>query len=167
MTTAAAGIAAPEHAAKREELLELLTQAYWMEIETVMSYLANSTDLDGVRAHEIKESLEKDVDEELGHARRFATRVRELYGTVPGSLEFRAEQEYLQPPAEPTDVLHVIKGVIEAENGAIAHYNRIIEAADGVDWVTQDMVIEILHDEEGHRRMFEGFLREFEPASAV
>jgi bacterioferritin len=52
--------------------------------------------------------------------------------------------------------------VIEAETGAIEHYNRIIEAADGVDWVTQDMVIGILHEEEGHRRLFEGFLREYE-----
>jgi bacterioferritin len=52
--------------------------------------------------------------------------------------------------------------VIEAETGAIEHYNRIIEVTDGVDWVTQDMVIAILRDEEGHRRLFEGFLREFE-----
>jgi bacterioferritin len=162
---APAGIAAPEHAAKREELLDLLTQAYWMEIETVMSYLAGSTNLDGVSAQEVKESLEQDVEEELGHARQFAARIKELYGTVPGSLEFRAEQDYLQPPAEPTDVLHVIRGVIEAENGAIAHYNRIIEAADDVDWVTQDLVIAILHDEEGHRRLFEGFLREYEHAA--
>lgn len=29
-------------------------------------------------------------------------------------------------------------------------------------WVTQDMVIEILQDEEAHRRLFEGFLREYE-----
>jgi bacterioferritin len=27
--------------------------------------------------------------------------------------------------------------------------------------VTQDMVIGILRDEEGHRRLFEGFLREY------
>ena len=53
--------------------------------------------------------------------------------------------------------MHVIKGVIEAETGAIEHYNRIIEVTDGVDWVTQDMVIAILHDEEGHRRLFEGY----------
>ena len=58
--------------------------------------------------------------------------------------------------------MHVIHGVIGAETGAIEHYNRIIEAADGVDWVTQDMVIQILHEEEGHRRLFEGFLREYE-----
>jgi bacterioferritin len=152
-----------EHAAKREELVELLTRA----IETVMSYLASSVDLDGVRAPEITESLEEDVDEELGHARRFAARSKELYGMIPGSLEFRAEQDYLQPPAEPTDILHVIKGVIGAENGAIAHYNRIIEAADGVGRVTQDMVIQILHDEEGHRRLFEEFLREYEHAATV
>ena len=34
--------------------------------------------------------------------------------------------------------------------------------ADDVDLVTQDMVIAILRDEEGHRRLFEGFLREYE-----
>ena len=58
--------------------------------------------------------------------------------------------------------MHLIRGVIEAETGAIEHYNRIIEATDQVDWVTQDMVIDILHDEEAHRRLFEGFLREYE-----
>jgi bacterioferritin len=52
--------------------------------------------------------------------------------------------------------------VLAAETVGIDHYNRIIEAADGVDWVTQDMVIDILRDEEGHRRLFEGFLREYE-----
>jgi bacterioferritin len=31
--------------------------------------------------------------------------------------------------------------------------------------VTQDMVIDILRDEEGHRRLFEGFLREFKTAA--
>jgi bacterioferritin len=162
VTTTATGIASPEHAQKREELLRLLTRAYWMEIETVMSYIANSVNLEGIRAQEIRESLEQDIDEELAHARRFAARIKELYGVVPGSMEFGAEQTFLQPPAEPTDIVHVIRGVIEAESGAIAHYNQIIEAADGVDWVTQDLVIGILHDEEGHRRLFEGFLREYE-----
>jgi bacterioferritin len=131
-------------------------------METVMSYVANSVNPDGVRAQEIRESLAEDIQEELAHAQQFANRIKELYGVVPGSLEFSAEQTFLQPPDEQTDVVHVIKGVIEAETGAIEHYNRIIEAADGVDWVTQDMVIGILHEEEGHRRLFEGFLREYE-----
>jgi bacterioferritin len=160
--SASQGILADENREKREEIIELLTKAYWMEIETVMSYVANSTNPDGVRAQEIVESLQEDVQEELGHAQQFAARIKELYGVVPGSLDFRAEQSYLQPPEEQTDIVHVIKGVIEAETGAIEHYTGIIEATDGVDWVTQDMVIEILHDEEGHRRLFEGFLREYD-----
>ena len=52
--------------------------------------------------------------------------------------------------------------MIEAETGAIEHYTRIIEVTDGVDHVTQDMVIAILADEQGHRRLFEGFMREYE-----
>jgi bacterioferritin len=160
--TTGTGILAGENTKKREEILGLLTRAYWMEIETVMSYIANSVNPDGVRAQEIIESLRDDIQEELGHAQQYANRIKELYGVVPGSLAFKADQSYLQPPEQQTDIVHIIRGVIEAETGAIEHYNRIIESCDGVDWVTQDMVIEILHDEEGHKRLFEGFLREYE-----
>src|SRR5918994_1615627 len=160
--TSSQGILADENAEKREEIIELLTKAYWMELETVMSYIANSVNPDGLRAQEIVESLEQDVQEELGHAQQFAARIKELYGVVPGSLEFSAEQSYLQPPDQQTVIVHVIKGVIEAETGAIEHYNRIIEFTDEIDPVTNDMVIAILRDEEGHRRLFEGFLREYE-----
>ena len=159
---AAQGILADDNTEDREKIIELLKKAYWMEIETVMSYIANSVNPDVVRAQEIFESLNEDIQEELGHAQQFASRIKELYGVVPGSLAFKAEQRYLQPPERQTDVVHVIKGVIEAETGAVEHYTGIIEATDGIDWVTQDMTIQILHDEEGHRRLFEGFLREYE-----
>ena len=159
---AAQGILADENAEAREQVIELLKRAYWMEIETVMSYISNSINPDGVRAQEIVESLQEDIQEELGHAQQFAERVKELYGVVPGSLEFAAEQDYLQPPEHQTDIVHVIRGVIAAESGAIEHYTRVIEETDDVDPVTQDMVIAILHDEQGHKRLFEGFLREYE-----
>jgi bacterioferritin len=146
----------------RDRIVALLCKAYWMEIETVMSYLSASVNLDGVRAQEIKESLDGDIQEELGHAQLFAARIKELYGVVPGSEEFTAEQSFLQPGEEQTDVVHVIRGVIKAETGAIEHYTRIVEETDQVDPVTQDMVTAILHDEQGHRRLFEGFLREYE-----
>jgi bacterioferritin len=156
------GIFDGANAEVRERVVDLLTKAYWMEIETVMSYLAAATNLDGVRAQEIRQSLEEDVEEELGHARLFAKRIKELYGVVPGSEAFVAEQPFLQPPEEQTDVVHVIRGVIKAETGAIEHYTRIVEETDQVDPVTQDMVIDVLHDEQAHRRLFEGFLREYE-----
>jgi bacterioferritin len=161
-TASAAGILSPENADKREQLIELLATAYWMEIETVMSYIASSINPDGVRAREVVEHLEEDIQEELGHAQQFGSRIKELYGVVPGSMDFKAEQSYLQPPSAQTDVVHVIRGVIEAETGAIEHYGRIIDFCDGLDLVTQDMVIDILRDEQKHRRLFEGFLREYE-----
>jgi len=156
-------ILSDDRKSERDEIVEGLTRAYWMEIETVMSYIAASTNPDGVRAQEVIESLKQDITEELGHAQQFAQRIKELYGQVPGSLAFKAEQDYLQPGSDATDLTAVIKGVIQAEQGAIDHYNRLIEVCDGVDYVTQDMVIGILKDEEGHLRLFEGFLKEFEP----
>jgi bacterioferritin len=156
------GILADDNADARDNLVGMLKKAYWMEIETVMSYISNSVNPDGVRAQEIIESLRGDIQEELGHAQQFAARIKELYGVVPGSLEFQAEQTYLQPPERQTDIVHVIKGVIQAETGAIEHYNAVIQATEGVDPVTNDMVVAILRDEEGHRRLFEGYLREYE-----
>jgi bacterioferritin len=156
------GILSPEMAGKRDEIIELLKQAYFAELETVMNYVTNSVNPDGVRAQEVKESLEEDIQEELTHAQQFAQRIKELYGVVPGSMEFKAEQHSLQPPEHQTDVVHVIKGVIDAETKAIELYTRIVEATDEIDPVTNDMMIEILHDEQGHRRLFEGFLREYE-----
>jgi bacterioferritin len=160
--TSSRGILAEANKDDREEIVEMLTKAYWMEVETVISYLANSINPDGVRAQEIIESLKADIEEELGHARQYGERIKDLYGVVPGTLQFSAEQSYLQPPEHQTDIVHVIEGVIEAETGAIDFYNEIIERTEEVDPVTNDMVIAILHDEEGHRRLFEGFLREYE-----
>ena len=160
--TAQHGILAPDRTEQREQIIGMLTKAYWMEVETVMSYIANSTNPDGIRAREIIDSLQGDIQEELGHAQQFATRIKELYGVVPGSMEFTAEQTYLQPPEKQIDLIHIVKGVIAAESGAIDFYNQVIEATEGVDPVTNDMVIAILRDEEGHRRLFEGFLREYE-----
>lgn len=157
-------MSATTHAAdeSRRDIVELLVQAYWMEMETVMSYTAASINPDGVRAQEVKDALKADVAEELAHAQLFGNRIKELYGQVPGSLEFRPSQVSLQPPAESTDVVSVIRGVIDAEQGAIEHYGRLIATCDGVDYVTQDMAITILADEEGHKRLFEGFLKEYE-----
>lgn len=161
-TTASYGILSDESAADREQLVEMLKKAYFSELETVMSYIANSVNPDGLLAREIAESLNTDIQEELGHAQQFAVRIKELYGTVPGSQDFVAQQTFLQPPSDALDITHVVDGVIAAEGSAIELYNSVIEFCAGRDPVTEDMVIAILRDEEGHRRLFEGFKRELE-----
>ena len=146
---------------KHQQTIELLQKAYAMELETVANYLANSVHLDGVQAEEIKRALGGDVTAELGHATQIARRIKQLGGRVPGSLELKFDQESLQPPEETTSLQTVIEGVLQAENDAIEHYREIIRATEGKDYVTQDLAIKLLGDEEAHREEFESFLAGF------
>ncbi|MCH6574989.1 MAG: rubrerythrin [Bacteroidetes bacterium] len=146
---------------KRKEIIDNLIKSYWMEIETVINYISNSINLDGVRAEEIKKSLALDVTEEIGHAQSLAKRIKELGGLVPGSADLKPVQSFLQTKEDTTDVVSVIEGVIAAENGAIEQYNKIIKLCDGLDYVTQDLCIRLLGMEESHRIEFVGFLKEY------
>jgi len=143
------------------DIVRELRVAYGMEIETIQNYIANAVHLDGVRSEVIKKALAADVPTELLHAQQLAQRIKTIGGRVPGSLENKASQTYLQPPEDTTDVVSLIRGVIAAEEAAIAQYNKIIRICDGRDYVTQDLVIEILGGEEDHRREFVGFLKEY------
>ena len=145
----------------KEEIVASLRKAYCMEVETVLNYLANSLVLEGVRADFIKQALTADIQGELTHATQLGNRIKQLGGTVPGSLKVELTQRYMQPPEDTTDVVTVIQGVLRAENEAIDHYKKLIRLTEGEDYVTQDLAITILADEEGHRQHFEGYLKEY------
>lgn len=147
--------------AANKEIINNLIKSYWMEIETVINYISNSVNLDGVRAEEIKKSLSVDILEEIAHAQSLAKRIKELGGSVPGSMELKAEQKYLQTLKDTTDVVTVIEGVIQAEDGAVKQYNKLIKLCEGKDYVTQDLCIRLLGMEESHRIEFKGFLKEY------
>ena len=148
--------------ATNDAIIKELIRAYWLELEATINYLAISVDLDGIRAEEIKKSLATDIQTEITHAQELAARIKEINGRVPGSFAFKPEQATLQPPEDSTDLVSTIHGVIEAENMAIDQYNKIIRMCDGIDYVTQDLCIKLLADEEKHRREFRGFLMEYE-----
>lgn len=148
-------------AASREQILAALQKAYAMEVETIINYLSISLDLDGVRADFIKQALAADIQGELTHAQQLGNRIKQLGGNVPGSLSLKMNQSYLQPPADTTDVAVVIRGVIKAEEEALAHYRSIAQLTEGDDYVTQDLVVTIMSDEEGHRQTFQGYLKEY------
>jgi bacterioferritin len=147
-------------AASQEEVIEMLKTAYCMELETVLNYIANSINLDGVRAEEIKKSLSADVTAEIGHAQQLGHRIKQLGGQVPGSSSVKLGQQ-TQPPADSTDVVGVIQAVIDAETAACAQYKKLIKATEGEDYVSQDLAVTILADEEEHLMLFRGFLKEY------
>jgi bacterioferritin len=148
-------------ASKKNEIVAALVKAYMMEVETIVNYLSLSIHLDGIRADFIKQALAADIPGELGHAQRLGQRLKQLGSTVPGSQQLAMTQNYLQPPADTTDLISVIKGVIQAEEEAIAHYRRAAQLCEGDDYVTQDLVITIMGEEEAHLQQFQGFLKEF------
>jgi bacterioferritin len=145
----------------RQKIIDGLVTLYAMELETTENYIANSVMLDGVRAEEIKKSLAADIAEELGHAQQLALRIKQLHGRVPGSLKLSKDQKALQPPKDTTDVVAVIRGVMAAEQAAIAQYNKVIRQCEGEDYVTQDLLVTLLGQEEAHFIEFEGFLKEY------
>jgi bacterioferritin len=144
------------------DVTDLLKQAYLDEHETVLNYMTNAIVLDGVRAEEIKESLQTDIQEELTHAEQLGQRLKQLDERPPASGEFEASQHSLQPPEDSTDVLSVIEGVLDAEEDAIATYRSLIQAAEAEDDpVTEDLAVTILADEEAHRTEFKGYRKEY------
>jgi bacterioferritin len=143
-------------------IIDALISAYNGELETIMNYIAASVNPDGVRGKQVAQALAADVPSELGHAQTLARRIKTLGAVVPGSFRFSPDQKLMQPPKNSADIVAVIKGVIAAEDSAIAHYERIIKLCEGKDYATQDLAIGILADEQEHRREFVGFLKEYE-----
>jgi bacterioferritin len=144
---------------KTNEIISELRRSYAAELETLQNHLANSVDLDGTKPPTLKQSLEESVSLRLIHARRLAKRINVLGARVPGSLELPRNQNYLQPPLDQADAHAVIHGVLRASEASIAQYERIIALTEGTDYVTQDLVIDLLADEREQRRLFSDLLR--------
>ena len=138
-----------------------LCKAYALAVEAVANYLACSVNLDGVRAEEVKRSLDRQLSEELTHARRLADRIKQLGGRVPGASQLNLTRSTLDQSARPGDVEAVLDGVLSDLRSSIRHYQQLILQVAGYDYVTQELCIRILADKEVHRAQYEGFLLEY------
>lgn len=145
------------------ELEDLLTQAYYDEMESLMNYLAIGNNLETFDGVDLGEELLADVDEELDHAKAIAERLDVMGVHVPGSFDFAPHQEELQPLEDHSDVVSVLKGSIKAEKEAQELYREIAELAfEQGDHPTYQLAVEHLEDEEHHQSEMEDLLVEFE-----
>lgn len=142
----------------RSALVGSLTDAYWGEIQTASKYVMSSTNRVGIRAAHTGRCLRTAIACNLDHAQRLALRIKQLHGLVPGPDEFAARALRLGPPEDPLDDRSVLSGVIEAEVAAINRYRRIIAMLDPVDWITHDMVSELIGEKLTLRRQLESHL---------
>ena len=133
---------------KARDVVNGLKKSYAMALESVQNYLANSIHLEGPAADRVKKMLENAVASELQHARRLARRIKILGNRVPGSLELPRDQIFLQPPIDNRDTVTVIRGALTATDAAIAQYQAMIQITEDLDFVTQDLLIELLTEEQ-------------------
>jgi ferritin-like protein len=145
---------------KVSQIVVELQISYATEIEIIQEYLANATDLEGARAEPIKELFDEQVQTALGHARRLAKRIKALAGRVPRTSELSTVPKDLPPPIDTIDVDSALTGAIKSEDAAIAQYERLIRLCDGHDFVTLDLVIELLVDERERRQHLVALLAE-------
>jgi len=143
---------------ERREIIELLTSAYWLEIDTVLNYIAASIVDDGACGDELQAALTKGVEEKSEHAERVGRRIEELDGIAPGDL-LTTDGECLQPPGRQRDAAAMIEAVLAAETSAIRQYTKIVQVTAEVDRATNAMATEILSDERRHLRLFQQHLR--------
>src|SRR3989442_13369166 len=99
-------------AVSKEQIIASLQKSYSMEVETVLNYLANSLDLEGVRAELIKQALDTDIQEELSHAQQLGNRIKQLGGTIVCSLSLTIDKKSVQQPKDAIYTLTVINGTL-------------------------------------------------------
>lgn len=139
------------------KVIELLMAAYLAELEIAENYLASSVWLDGPGSRQIAESLDAFSAQELAHAKKIASRLKQLGVRSPAGFRITVEQKIF-PTRDETSPLSAVEAVLETEHDAIARYERLIGACEGKDIDTRELAIEILADEEKHRAVFENFL---------
>ena len=155
-----AGILSEAQTAKREEILGLLRRAYWMEMETVMNYLANAEHLDGCARRRSPRRCRRTSPRSSGTPA--PSRAASRTSTAPRRVgRVHAGPAVPPAPGRPDRREDRHRGRDRGREGRHRALPAVIEACDGVDWATQDMVIEILRDEENHLRTFERYLSEY------
>lgn len=141
------------------EVVDLLVQAYYAELETAMNYIAIVNNVDGFKGDTVRRLLEEDIQEEFGHALTIAQRIRTLGFTVPCGGNFRESSESsaqlnlgLAAVSVTSNVHEVLVAVQKAEIEAMNLYKKIIDMTKDYDPVTAGLITHILADEEEHFR---------------
>jgi bacterioferritin len=126
-----------------------------MELGTVQNYTRTSVNLDGLRSEVIKKAVAADIVSEVQPAHQNHKRIS------PWPDPPAAQPKFPRPWKVTPNIVAGLKGGIAAEAPVVAQYTKTTELCDGVDYVTQGMIIGILGGEEDHRREFLGFLKEY------
>ncbi len=124
-------------------VIELLNNALKAELTAVNQYWLHYRMLDNWGVHKLAEYERHESIDEMKHADRLSQRILFLDGLpnlqALGRLRIGENVE------------EILRADLEAEYEAVAMYRETIAHAESVrDFVTRDLIAEVLEDEEGH-----------------
>ena len=146
-----------------DELVELLVKNAAAELTTYYYYTILRANLIGLEGETVKEIAETARIEDRNHFEALVPRIYELGGKLPESMVEFHNCSACPParlPKDPTDVMAILKVLVEAERCAVRGYSHICNLTAGKDHRTYDLSQAILNEEVEHESWFSEFLGE-------
>jgi ferritin-like protein len=146
-----------------EKLVDLLVKNAAAELTTYYYYTILRANLIGLQGEGLKEIAEVARIEDRNHFEALVPRIYELGGKLPDKMTQFHDISACPPanlPEDPTDVMAILKILVEAERCAVRGYNHICNMTCGKDHRTYDLVLAILNEEIEHESWFSEFLGE-------
>jgi ferritin-like protein len=146
-----------------DEILDLLVKNAAAELTTYYYYTILRANLVGLKGEGIKEIAETARIEDRNHFEAIVPRIYELGGKLPENMKDFHDASACPPaalPKDPTDVMAILKVLVEAERCAVRGYTHICNITAGKDHRTYELAKAILNEEIEHESWFSEFLGE-------
>ena len=146
-----------------DKLLKLLIKNASAELTTFYYYTILRANLIGLKGEGLKEIAETARIEDRNHFEALVPRIYELGGKLPDDMKAFHDISACPPanlPKDPTDVMAILKVLVEAERCAVRGYTHLCDMTVGKDHRTYDLVLAILNEEIEHESWFSEFLGE-------
>jgi bacterioferritin len=137
--------------ATKEELIRGLNEDLAAEWGTIMRYTYQASKAIGLRGAELREILEKEIPDEIGHAKYLTDVITDL----GGEPEVRPKEF-----EKPADIKAMVELDLKMEEQDVKNYSRHAEMAEGLGLTGLKVKLEELAaDEYGHARDLRRILR--------
>jgi|SRR2546428_12764717 len=130
--------------ATKDELIRGLNEDLAAEWGTIMRYTYQASKAIGLRGAELRDLLEKEIPDEMGHAKYLTDVITDLGGEP---------EMHPKEFAKPEDIKAMVELDLQMEEQDVRNYSRHAEIADGLGLTGLKVKLEELAaDEYGHAR---------------
>ena len=146
-----------------QQMIQFLNEALAEEWLAYYQYWVGSRLMVGPMRSEIEPELLLHATQELGHAELVLNRIIQLGGTPlinPDQWKKFAKCDYEEPNAPYIEV--ILEQNLNGERCAIERYQALAAFAEGKDYATYQMAINILNEELEHEHDIEDYLADIE-----